>query len=83
MYVCVLKYEYRRKNKLETLKKQLSKPLSNTVNLSFSTETFGQAKRLQREIPVFKDDVKLYCSNYRPISAISNMRKVFEKCLMH
>ena len=46
--MCVLKYEYRRKNKLETLKKQLSKPLSNTVNLSFSTETFGQAKEIAK-----------------------------------
>ena len=43
-----MKYEYRRKNKLETLKKQFSKPLSNTINLSFSTETFGQAKEIAK-----------------------------------
>ena len=38
-------------------------------------------------IPVYTKDSKLKCSNYRPISLLSNLDKVFERlmynCLYH
>ena len=52
---------------LKTFKKELSKPLSDIINLSFSTGAFPETMKT----PVFKKDYKLDCNNYRPISLLT------------
>ena len=37
--------------------------------------------KLAQVIPIFKNDSRLLCNNYRPISLFSNMCKIFEKAI--
>ena len=68
---------------LTILSKQLSTIFSKLFNLSFQTGKFPSNLKLAKVIPIFKNkgssnDV----SNYRPISLLSNIDKIFEK-LVH
>ena len=51
-------------------------------NISFATEIFPEKLKVAKVIPIHKKDSKLECSNYRPISLLSNIDKILEK-LMH
>ena len=55
-----------------TFKKEFSKPLSDIINLSILTGTFPETMKIAKIAPVFKKDDKLNCSNYRPISLLTN-----------
>ena len=60
----------------------ICKPLSCIINLSFSTGKFPETLKKASIVPIHKSDSKLECSNYRPISLLSNLGKIIEK-LMH
>ena len=45
---------------LKTFKKEISKLLSDVINLSFLTGTFPKTMKIAKIIPVFKKDDKLY-----------------------
>ena len=45
---------------LKTFKKEISKLLSDIINLSFLTGTFPKTMKIAKIIPVFKKDDKLY-----------------------
>ena len=61
----------------------IAEPLTEIINLSFSTGIYIDKLKISRIVPIFKDkDDKLLCSNYRPISLLSNINKIFEK-IMH
>ena len=61
------------------LKNEISKQLADLFNLSFKTGVFPSVLKTATVIPVFKKDSKLDCSNYRPISLLSNIEKILEK----
>ena len=67
---------------LKLTKNIISKPLTEIINLSFSTGTFPDRLKIAEIIPIYKKDSKLSTTNYRPISLLSNISKIFEK-LMH
>ena len=67
---------------LKVLSTEISIPLSLLVNLSFQTGVFPSVLKLSKVIPVFKKGSPLLSSNYRPISLLSNIDKMFEK-LVH
>ena len=66
---------------LKLFKKEFSKPLINIINLSFNQGIFPNLLKIANVIPTHKKGDKLDCNNYRPISLLSNISKIFEKCM--
>ena len=66
---------------LKLFKKEFSKPLSDIINLSFNQGVFPNLLKIANVIPIHKKGDKLDCNNYRPISLLSNISKIFEKCM--
>ena len=65
------------------IKESIAKPLADIINLSFSTGIYIEKLKISKIIPIFKEkgDI-LLTKNFRPISLLSNINKIFEK-LMH
>ena len=66
---------------LKEYKEILSEPISYLINLSFLTGEFPSILKFAKVIPIFKKGDQQDCSNYRPISLLSNINKIFEKTL--
>ena len=66
---------------LKLFKKEFSKPLINIINLSFNQGIFPNLLKIANVIPIHKKGDKLDCNNYRPISLLSNISKIFENCM--
>ena len=59
----------------------VSSQLTDLFNLSFSHGVFPIILKTSKVIPVYKQDSELKCSNYRPISLLSNIDKAFERLM--
>ena len=59
----------------------LCKHLSKIFNSSLSTSYFPDIWKIANVVPIFKKGDKTNVSNYRPISLLCVMGKVFEKCV--
>ena len=68
-------------NILKLLKTDISIPISNIINVSFSTGCFPSSLKISKVIPVFKKGSPVEVSNYRPISLLSNIEKIIEKIM--
>ena len=66
---------------LHILQDQISNHLATICNLSFSTGVFPAIPKTAKVIPIHKKNSKLEVSNYRPISLLSNIDKIFEKLM--
>lgn len=64
---------------LNTIPLEIAKLLSLIFNLSFETGQFISALKTSKVIPIYKKDSPLEVGNYRPISLLSNVDKIFEK----
>jgi hypothetical protein len=66
-------------NLLKRLKHKISLPLSILINKSLSEGIFPDALKLAKVIPLFKKDDPSYFNNYRPISLLLSVSKIYEK----
>lgn len=56
-------------------------PLKKIINLSFSDGIFPDLLKCANVCPIYKKNDKNKCENYRPISLLSNISKLFEKAM--
>ena len=66
---------------LRKLSSILAFPISNLCNRSLEYGIFPEILKLAQVIPIHKKESKLDVSNYRPISLLSNINKIFEKVM--
>ena len=64
---------------LKLISLEISRPLAWIANICFSTGTHPERLKIAKTIPIFKSGSKLLTCNYRPISLLSNINKIFEK----
>ena len=64
---------------LKIFKKPLSTPLSLLINLTFTKGKFPDILKIKKPFPNHKKNCKTDVNNYRPISLLSNIRKIIEK----
>ena len=70
-------------NIFHLIKFAVADPLVEIINLSFRTGIYIDSLKISKVMPIFKEKgCELECSNYRPISLLSNINKIIEK-LMH
>ena len=66
---------------IKSIKSLWSPLLSNIINLSFTCGFFPKFLKIAHVIPIYKSGEKTKPGNYRPISIISFLSKVFEKAV--
>ena len=66
---------------LKLINHNISIPISQLINQSFETGVFPSVLKISKVIPVFKKGSPLEVSNYRPISLLSNIEKIYEKMM--
>ena len=68
---------------LKHTSKIISKPLMTVINNSLLSGVFPDMFKIAQVIPIFKKGSKLESSNYRPISLLSNLSRIFERIIAH
>ena len=66
---------------LQMVRADICEPLSNLINLSFSTGTYPILMKRAKITPIHKKGSGLNIDNFRPISLLSNINKLFEKLM--
>ena len=66
---------------LKSINREISKPLSVIINQSISTGIFPEALKIAKIKPLYKKGEKTCFNNYRPISLLPTISKVFEQIL--
>jgi exonuclease III len=59
----------------------LIEPLLYIINLSFSQGTFPNELKIAKVLPLYKSGDKLSMSNYRPVSVLPSLSKIFERLM--
>ena len=62
---------------------EIFKPLTYIINLTLEQGIFPNSLKIAKVIPIFKQGSRSSCNNYRPISVLSVLSKIFEKCILN
>lgn len=68
-------------NLLKEFSSFLTYPIKILVNKSLSEGTFPTLLKTAQVCPIYKKSDKTKCINYRPISLLSNLSKIFERIM--
>lgn len=60
----------------------VSAPISSLVNYSFANGLFPSSLKVASILPIFKNGDRSVIANYRPISILPTLSKIFEKCMV-
>ena len=71
-----------RDDKIPPKRLQISaKPLTIVINLSISEMTFPGQSKTAAVIPIIKSEDKIDKKNYRPVSILNSLSKIFENVI--
>ena len=68
-------------NLLKEFSQYFSIPISHIINKSLQEGIFPQSLKIALVCAIFKKNDKTKCANYRPISLLSNISKIFERVM--
>ena len=57
----------------------LAGPLTHLINLLFKHSAFPKRLKIAKVIPIFKSGQRKYLDNYRPISILPILSRIFER----
>ena len=63
--------------------KELSVPFANLINTSLSRNIFPDVMKCAEVSPIFKKDDNLLKGNFRPVSILTSISKIYENVLNH
>ena len=66
---------------LKLIQDEVSKPLILIINQKLTTGIFPDAFKKSKIVPIFKKVDSSLLTNYRPISILSTISKIFERVL--
>ncbi len=66
---------------LKTVKEALLKPITLIINQMLFTGIFPDKLKIAKVTPIFKKDEETLFNNYRPISLLPSISKIFEKVI--
>ena len=68
---------------LKTCKFEICKPLTLIINQTLSTGIFPDTLKIAKVIPLYKKGDKALLENYRPISVLPSISKIFERIIFN
>ena len=57
----------------------IASPLAELINKSFQSGIFPDIFKIAKVTPIFKNESRVLCNNYKPISLLSNISKLIRK----
>ena len=66
---------------IKSIKQEIYQPLTSLVDQMFTTNIFPDQLKIAKVIPLYKKEDPSLLSNYRPVSILPALSKVFEKLI--